>query len=90
MIYVQLPGRRLRGDRPHAEHQVPRRTDEIGYVQVKPGTTETNIPGVFACGDVQDVRFRQAISAAGTVCMAAMDYEKFLEGSMVHDWSETL
>ncbi|GIO59913.1 hypothetical protein J43TS9_14870 [Paenibacillus cineris] len=57
---------------------------------MNPGTTETNIPGVFACGDVQDVRFRQAISAAGTVLMAAMDYEKFLEGSMVHDWSETL
>ncbi|GIO54403.1 hypothetical protein J21TS7_27210 [Paenibacillus cineris] len=57
---------------------------------MKPGTTETNIPGVFACGDVQDVRFRQAISAAGTVSMAAMDYEKFLDGSMVHDWSETL
>ncbi len=65
-------------------------TDEIGYIQVKPGTTETNIPGVFACGDVQDVRFRQAISAAGNGCMAAMDCEKFLEDSMVHDWSETL
>ncbi|WP_438348218.1 thioredoxin-disulfide reductase [Paenibacillus sp. FA6] len=65
-------------------------TDDIGYIIVKPGTTETNIPGVFACGDVQDVRYRQAISAAGTGCMAAMDAEKFIEGNMVHDWSQSL
>ena len=54
-------------------------TDENGYIVVTPGTTETNIPGVFACGDVQDTKYRQAITAAGTGCMAAMDCEKYIE-----------
>ncbi|MEJ8303938.1 thioredoxin-disulfide reductase [Saccharibacillus sacchari] len=64
--------------------------DGHGYVVVSPGTTETNIDGVFACGDVQDTKYRQAITAAGSGCQAAMDCEKYLEGSIVHDWSETL
>ncbi|WP_206110372.1 thioredoxin-disulfide reductase [Paenibacillus aquistagni] len=61
--------------------------NESGYVVVKPGTSETSVPGIFAAGDVHDMKYRQAITAAGSGCQAALDCEKFLEGNMVHDWS---
>lgn len=53
-------------------------TDEVGYIKTIPGTSKTNVEGVFACGDVQDPHYRQAIAAAGSGCKAGIDVERYI------------